>query len=74
MTPSEFRLLAVLASEPGRVFTRRELSQRLWRDPRRGERGWDVVHVKNVRRKIEPDPSRPRMLVTVQGVGYMLRP
>jgi len=73
VTPSEFRLLAVLASEPGRVYTRRELSQRLWRDARRGERGWDV-HVKNLRRKIELDPSRPRLLVTVQGVGYMLRP
>lgn len=72
VTPSEFRLLAVLASEPGRVFTRRGLSERLWRDSRRGERGWDV-HVKNLRRKIEPDPSRPQLLVTVQGVGYMLR-
>jgi two-component system response regulator RegX3 len=73
VTPSEFRLLAVLASEPGRVFTRRELSERLWRDARRGERGWDV-HVKNLRRKIEHDPARPSLLVTVQGVGYMLRP
>ncbi len=72
VTPSEFRLLAVLASEPGRVFTRGELSERLWRDARRGVRGWDV-HVKNLRHKIERDPARPQLLVTVQGVGYMLR-
>ena len=72
VTPSEFRLLAVLASEPGQVFTRGELSERLWHNARRGVRGWDV-HVKNLRHKIEQDPARPELLVTVQGVGYMLR-
>jgi DNA-binding response OmpR family regulator len=73
VTPSEFRLLALLASEPGRVFTRSDLSDRLWHNERRGARGWDV-HVKNLRHKLERDPSRPALLVTVQGVGYMLRP
>jgi DNA-binding response OmpR family regulator len=73
LTPSEFRLLAQLASDPGRAFTRKELATRLTR--RNGpsdERACDV-HVKNIRRKLERDPGRPLHLVTVRGVGYMLR-
>src|SRR5438128_5463258 len=70
LTPTEFQLLAALAAEPGRVFTRAQLLDRI-----RGvafesyERAIDA-HVKNIRRKIEPDPGSPRYVETVYGVGY----
>ena len=70
LTATEFELLATLARQPGRVFTRAQLL-----DAIRGEavesfdRAIDA-HVKNVRRKIEPDPKNPRYLLTVHGVGY----
>ena len=70
LTATEFQLLATLARHPGRVFTRSQLL-----DAVRGEdsEGFDRaidVHVKNIRRKIEADPHRPRYLLTVYGVGY----
>jgi DNA-binding response OmpR family regulator len=70
LTPTEFELLATLAREPGRVFTRSQLL-----DAIHGvaietyERAIDA-HVKNLRRKIEPDPRTPRYVITVHGVGY----
>ncbi len=64
LTPTEFELLATFVREPGRVFTRGQLL-----DAVHGERAVDA-HVKNIRRKIEPTPSRPRYLLTVHGVGY----
>ena len=70
LTPTEFQLLATLAARPGRIFTRAQLL-----DAVRGvaletyERAIDS-HVKNLRRKIEPDPRRPRYVLTVYGVGY----
>lgn len=70
VTPTEFQLLAMLARQPGRIFTRAQLL-----DAVRGiafesyERAIDT-HIKNLRRKIEPDPRAPRYLLTVYGVGY----
>jgi DNA-binding response OmpR family regulator len=70
LTPTEFDLLEVLMTTPGRVFTRSELLDRVLGD------GADVfertidAHVKNLRQKIEPHPSRPRAIVTVRGAGY----
>jgi DNA-binding response OmpR family regulator len=70
LTPSEFQLLAALARYPGRVFTRAQLL-----DAVRGsevdsfERAIDA-HVKNIRRKIERDPRRPRYVQSVYGIGY----
>jgi two-component system, OmpR family, alkaline phosphatase synthesis response regulator PhoP len=70
LTPTEFQLLATLVREPGRVFTRGQLLDAL-----HGftldtyERAIDA-HVKNLRKKIEPEPGRPRYILTVHGVGY----
>jgi DNA-binding response OmpR family regulator len=70
LTPTEFNLLAALARHPGRIFTRTQLL-----DAVRGtevdafERAIDA-HVKNVRRKIERDPHKPRYVLTVYGIGY----
>jgi two-component system response regulator RegX3 len=72
LTPSEFRLLALLASAPGRVRTRREIMQHLWQSSYVGDERACDVHVSNLRRKIEPDPARPTRLVTVRGTGYRL--
>jgi DNA-binding response OmpR family regulator len=71
LTPREFQLLTVLADYPGRVFTRQELLDRVW-----GDRSYDEhiveVYVGNLRRKLQDDPSQPRYLQTVRGVGYRM--
>ena len=72
LTPSEFRLLALLASTPERVFSRREIMQHLWDSSYVGDERACEVHVSSLRRKIERDPLRPERLVTVRGVGYKL--
>jgi two-component system response regulator RegX3 len=72
LTPSEFRLLAYLMTHAGRVCTRRELMQHLWDSAYVGDERAVDVHVANVRRKIEADPTSPSRIVTVRGTGYML--
>jgi len=70
VTPTEFALLEAMAREPGRAFTRQQLIHAaLGYDFEGFERTIDV-HVKNLRRKIEPDPRKPRYITTVFGVGY----
>ena len=71
LTRSEFDLLAVFARHPERVFTRGELLDHLQEDATGAERTIDV-HVRNLRGKIEAQPSKPRLLETVFGVGYRL--
>jgi len=72
LTPTEFQLLATLAKYPGRVFTRAQLLDALHGVAFESyERAIDA-HVKNIRRKIEPDPRRPQYLLSVYGVGYKL--
>jgi two-component system response regulator RegX3 len=72
LTPSEFKLLALLASQPERAFTRREIMQHLWESAYVGDQRACDLHVSNLRRKVERDPSRPERVVTVRGVGYKL--
>ena len=74
LTPSEFRILALLAEHPERVFARREIMQHLWQSAYVGDDRACESHISSLRRKIEPDPTRPERLVTVRGVGYKLRP
>jgi two-component system alkaline phosphatase synthesis response regulator PhoP len=70
LTRSEFNLLAVLAQHPGQTFTREQLVDRLHGVAYDGyDRSVDA-HVKNLRHKLEPDPSDPRYVLTVYGVGY----
>jgi DNA-binding response OmpR family regulator len=72
LTPTEFTLLATLARQPGRIFTRSQLLDALHGVAFDSyERAIDS-HVKNLRRKLEPDPRRPRYVLTVYGVGYRL--
>ena len=70
LTPSEFDLLATLMAAPGRVFSRLDLLDRLQDDAYEGYERTIDVHVRNLRTKIEPDPSHPRYVETVYGAGY----
>jgi len=70
LTPSEFDLLAVLMATPGRVFSRADLLIALQGDNFEGVERTIDVHIRNLRAKIEPDPSRPRYIETVFGIGY----
>jgi two-component system response regulator RegX3 len=72
LTPSEFRLLELLAGEPERVFSRREIMQHLWESSYVGDQRACDIHISNLRRKLEDDPANPRRIVTVRGVGYRL--
>jgi DNA-binding response OmpR family regulator len=70
LTPTEFTLLAALARQPGRIFTRSQLLDAVHGVAFESyERAIDT-HVKNIRRKLEPDPRRPSHVLTVYGVGY----
>jgi two-component system response regulator RegX3 len=74
ITPSELTILALLAAEPDRVFSRREIMQHLWNSTYVGDERACDIHISNLRRKIERDPSLPERLVTVRAVGYKLVP
>ena len=65
-------MLTFLAEQRGRPCSRREILQHLWHAEHVGDERACDVHVSNLRRKIEEDPSRPRRLVTVRGLGYAL--
>lgn len=72
LTPTEFQLLAALARQPGRIHTRAQLLEAVHGVAFESyERAIDT-HIKNLRRKIEPDPRQPRYIETVYGVGYRL--
>ena len=74
LTPREFDLLVFLSSHPGRAFSRLELLDQLWDLAFDGDPSTVTVHVRRLREKIEEDPSRPRHVVTVWGVGYRFDP
>ena len=72
LTATEFTLIAAMARQPGRVFTRAQLLDALHGVAFESyERAIDS-HIKNLRRKLEPDPRQPRFVLTVYGVGYRL--
>ena len=72
LTPSEFDLLTIFLTAPGRVFSRLELLDKLQGDAYEGYERTIDVHIRNLRTKIEPDPRNPRYIVTVYGIGYRL--
>jgi two-component system, OmpR family, response regulator len=73
LTFVEFELLRVLASAPGRVFSRRQLLERLRGDADYREPRTIDVHVRHLREKLEQDPREPQLILTVRGVGYRFR-
>ena len=70
LTPKEFDLLALLASNPGRVFGRDTLLEKVWGYDYLGESRTVDVHIQRLRQKIEQDPHQPVFLVTVRNIGY----
>ncbi|MGI9111261.1 MAG: response regulator transcription factor [Gaiellaceae bacterium] len=72
LTASQFKVLALLAEEPGDVVSRQAIMQRLWESDYVGDEHVCDVHVSNLRHKIERDPPHPRRIVTIRGVGYKL--
>jgi DNA-binding response OmpR family regulator len=74
MTRKEYDLLELLASHPGRTFTRVDLLEKVWDYAWDGDSSTVTVHIRRLREKIEDDPSDPRHLVTVWGIGYRFEP
>jgi DNA-binding response OmpR family regulator len=72
LTKTEFRLLTELAAAPGRVLTREELLEQVWGYDYFGDARLVDVHVRRLRKKVEPDPSNPTVVLTVRGMGYRL--
>jgi len=74
MTRIEFELLCALVSKSQKVVSRNDLINLVWGEDYLAEPGTVDAHISNLRRKIEPDPSRPTIIVTVRGVGYKFQP
>jgi len=74
LTPLEFDLLAALARKPGHVFTREQLLEQVWGYRHAADTRLVNVHVQRLRAKVEHDPERPVLVVTVRGVGYKAGP
>jgi DNA-binding response OmpR family regulator len=72
LTPTEFELLRVLAEAPGRVYSRMQLLDKVQGYAYEGYERTIDSHIKNLRKKLEADPEKPRYIVTVRGVGYKL--
>jgi DNA-binding response OmpR family regulator len=73
LTKTEFRVLVELAQNPGRVFSREVLLERIWGYGYFGDGRLVDVHVRRLRTKVEADPANPRHVVTVRGLGYKLQ-
>jgi two-component system KDP operon response regulator KdpE len=73
LTPTEFDLLRVMAENPGKVITHRQLIHQVWGSSYEDEARLLRVNISNLRRKIEPDPNRPEYILTELGVGYRFR-
>jgi two-component system, OmpR family, KDP operon response regulator KdpE len=74
LTPTEWRLLEVLLTNPDRLLTREMLLTEVWGPSHGGDSGYLRLYMAQLRRKLEPDPSSPRYLVTEAGMGYRFAP
>jgi two-component system, OmpR family, response regulator RegX3 len=70
LTRSEFQLLRLLVGRPGEVFRRAQIMEELWQTEFDGDERACDVHISNLRQKVERDPQKPELIVTVRGVGY----
>ena len=73
LTPTEWQLLEILVRNRGRLVTQRQLLQEVWGPAYESESNYLRVYVAQLRRKLEPEPSRPRYLLTDPGMGYRFR-
>lgn len=72
-TPKEFELLRLLASHPGKVYTRDELLEKIWGYEYPGDTRTVDVHVRHLRQKVEKDPANPEYIETLRGIGYRFK-
>ena len=70
LTFTEFEILFLLAQNPGKVFSKEQIYDIVWKEPYSGDYNIVMSHIRNIREKIEDDPSRPVYIQTVWGVGY----
>ena len=70
LTAAEFEVLSSLAAHPGWVYSRQQIMEQLWDGEFYGELRTADVHVRNIRKKVETDPRKPRYILTVRGMGY----
>ena len=73
LTPTEYKMLTLLARNAGRVLTHRQIIREVWGPSYAGQNHHVRVHMAELRKKIEPDPARPKLIITEPGVGYRLR-
>jgi two-component system KDP operon response regulator KdpE len=74
LTPIEWQLVEVLARHPGKLVTARQLLEEVWGPQYERETNYLRVHFAHIRRKLEPEPSRPRYFITEPGMGYRFEP
>ncbi len=74
LTPTEWHMLEVLTRHPDKLVSQKQLLREVWGPAYEHETNYLRVHLANLRRKIEPDPSRPRYLITEPGIGYRFTP
>ena len=72
LTAKEFEILKLFLSHPGRVFTKAQIFESVWREAFTADENTVMVHIRRLRTKIEPDPSNPKYIRTVWGIGYRL--
>ena len=72
LTPIEFELLLTLARRPGQAFSRDHLLEHVWKGEHYGDERLVDSHMSRVRKKVEDDPSKPKLIATVRGIGYRL--
>ena len=74
LTPTEWHLVEVLVRNPGKLVTQRQLLQEVWGPQYETETNYLRVYLAQIRRKLEPDPARPRYFITEPGMGYRFEP
>ena len=70
LTFTEFEIFILLAESPGRVFSKESIYDKVWKEPYLGDYNIVMSHIRNIRKKIEDNPSKPIYIQTVWGVGY----
>ena len=74
LTPIEYNILLLLARHPGRVYSSAQIYEQVWNETAFGSEGAVAVHIRHLREKLEIDPSNPRYLKVVWGLGYKMEP
>ena len=69
----EYQILTLFMKHPGRVYTKQEIYEYLWDEPYYNDDNTIMVHISNLRDKIEENPKQPQKIITIRGLGYMLR-